>query len=92
MLVLAVMAEFVGDSVPRAAAWRAGGALDVRFRAPALPGERLAVCAALRCEMSGEMSGDPHGGYAQYELWCENEAGVRIVAGTARIPLEAFST
>jgi acyl dehydratase len=88
MLVLAVMAEFVARAVPNGAAWRESGSLDVRFRAPARPGDRLTVHAV----PSGDPDGTPHDRYAAYELWCENDAGVRIVAGSARIPLAAFST
>jgi acyl dehydratase len=43
------------------------GAIDVRFRAPVRPGERLTIVLE------------------ENELWCENEAGVRVVAGTARV-------
>ncbi len=85
MLVLAVMAEFVGSALDNGAAWRGSGALDVRFRAPARPGDRLVVCAkriATRADSDN---------IATYELWCENAAGVRVVAGTAGIPLAAFS-
>jgi len=88
MLVLAVMAEFVANSVPNGAAWREGGSLDVRFRAPARPGERLTVRAA-----PSPQSDEPRPeGCATYDLSCENDAGVKIIAGTARIPLAALST
>ena len=87
MLVLAVMAEYVADSVCRRSAWQELGAIDVRFRAPARPGERLTFHAAL----IGEAPAEPHEGFVSYELWCENAAGTRIVEGTARIPLDAFA-
>lgn len=87
MLVLAVMAEYIADRVPRRASWQALGAIDVRFRAPARPGERLTFHAVL----AGESPVQPHEGFASYELWCENATGTRIVAGTARIPLGAFA-
>jgi acyl dehydratase len=88
MLVLAVMAEFVANAVPNGAAWRESGSLDVRFRAPARPGDRLTV----RAVPESDANGAPQDASAAYELWCENDAGVRIVDGTARIPLAAFST
>ncbi len=88
MLVLAVMAEFVASAVPNGAAWREGGALDVRFRAPARPGDRLTV----RAVPATGTSDTQQDGWATYELWCENDAGVRIVSGTARVPLAALST
>ena len=87
MLVLAVMAEYVTNSVFNRSAWQENGSIDVRLRAPARPGDRLSVRAAL----TGKPGGEPDDGYANYELWCENEAGTRIVAGAARIPLAAFS-
>ena len=83
MLVLAVMAEFVGSALDDRAVWRSCGALDARFRAPARPGDRLVVCAKRIATRADKI--------ATYELWCENAAGVRIVAGTAAIPLAAFS-
>jgi len=88
MLVLAMLAEFVANAVPSGAAWREGGSLDVRFRAPARPGDQLTA----RAVPGSDPHGTPEEGYATYELWCENDAGVKIVAGTARIPLAAFST
>ncbi|MBI3372607.1 MAG: MaoC family dehydratase [Betaproteobacteria bacterium] len=83
MLVLAVMAEFIGNALHDATAWRCSGALDVRFRAPARPGDRLVVRAKRIAARVDE--------FGAYELWCENADGVRIVAGSARIPLAAFS-
>ena len=83
MLVLAVMAEFVGSALDDDEAWRGSGALDVRFRAPARPGDRLVVRAKRIATRADNV--------ATYELWCENAAGVRIVDGTAAIPLAAFS-
>lgn len=83
MLVLAVMAEFIGSALDDGAAWRGSGALDVRFRAPARPGDHLVVCARRIVTHADNI--------VTYELWCENAAGVRIVAGTAAIPLAAFS-
>ncbi len=88
MLVLAVMAEYVADSVSDRSSWHENGAIDVRFRAPARPGDRLSVQAVLM----GGPSAEPDEGSVSYELWCENPAGIRIVAGKARIPLAAFNT
>jgi len=86
MLVLAMMAEFVAAGVPNGAAWRERGALDVRFRAPARPGDRLTV----RAERDG--GADAGDGHLAFALWCENDAGVRIVAGVAHIPPDAFAS
>lgn len=47
------------------------GAVDVRFRAQVRPGERLTILA------------EPSAASGTYDLWCENDAGVRVVAGTA---------
>jgi len=88
MLVLAVMAEFVADALPNGAAWRESGSLDVKFRAPARPGERLTVHAVL----SPASAESRPRGFATYELWCENDAGVKLIAGTAFVPLAALAT
>lgn len=82
MLVLAVMAEFVAGALPSPGPWLEQGSLDVRFRAPARPGDRLTARAVANAEADGIVTCD---------LWCENAAGIRIVAGTARIPVTAFA-
>ena len=82
MLVLAMLAEFVAAALPNAAPWLERGSLDVRFRAPARPGDRLTARALPTSEADGVVI---------YDLWCENAAGIRIVAGTACIPATAFA-
>lgn len=82
MLVLAMMAEFVAGALPHAGPWFERGSLDVRFRAPARPGDRLTARAVATAEADGTVT---------FDLWCENAAGTRIVAGTACIPVTAFA-
>ena len=82
MLVLAVLAEFIAAALPNAAPWLAQGSLDVRFRAPARPGDRLTAHALPTGEADGVVT---------YDLWCENVAGTRLVAGAARVPISAFA-
>ena len=85
-VVKAGKARYIGASAMFAwqfqKAWLEQGSLDVRFRAPARPGDRLTVRAVATAEA---------GGIVTCDLWCENAAGIRIVAGTARIPVTAFA-
>lgn len=88
MLVLAVMAEYVASSLPDGGPWRARGGLDIRFRQPVRPGDRLTMCAT-PAEPGGDTVGD---GFATYDLTCKSDSGVVVIAGTVRIPRDAFMT
>ena len=84
-LLFAVMAEQISRGLDRPEPWLSDGVLDVRFRAPARPGDRLtmrAVRAGRRRESDGEA--------VTYEVWCEGPDGRRLIDGTADIPLKAF--
>ncbi len=87
MLVMAVMAEYLARALPEGKAWRAGGSLDVRFRSPARPGDRLTVRALPE---PGSADGADKGGVS-YAVSCSNDAGVVILLGTAIVPAAAVS-
>ncbi len=84
-LLFAAMAEQISRGLDRPESWLSEGALDVRFRAPARPGDRLTMRAA-RADRAPE-SGS---GVVTYEVWCEGPDGRRLMDGTADIPREAF--
>jgi acyl dehydratase len=85
MLVMAVMAEYLARALPDAGAWRAGGCLDLRFKAPARPGDRL----TFRVRPEPEATEGDCG--ASYAVSCSNDAGIVILQGTASVPAAALS-
>jgi len=74
MLVLA----FISDMMTRAfgRAWLESGRLDVRFRAPARPGDTVTARAA---------PAGGSGGLLTYRVECVNQAGEVVINGTATV-------
>ena len=84
-LLFAVMAEQITRGLDHPEAWVSDGVLDVRFRAPARPGDRLTMRAIrIMDEQKPEVDA------ATYEVWCEGPDGQRLIDGTTDIPLVAF--
>jgi len=75
MIVLALASEAMADAVGEA--WARGGALKVRWRAPAYPPVRVTARATLKSEADG---------VATYDLVCEDDAGEAFLTGTATAP------
>ena len=86
-LLFAVMAEQISRGLKHPESWLSNGALDVRFRAPARPGDRL----TMRAVRAGNNE-DTDDGVATYDVWCEGPDGQHLIAGTTDIPLAAFAT
>ena len=82
-LLFAVMAEQVSRGLDHPEPWLSDGVLDVRFRAPARPGDRL----TMRAVRAGRRR---DGEAVTYEVWCEGPDGRHLIDGTADIPLTAF--
>lgn len=76
MLVLALVSEAMGTAF--GARWAAGGALKVRWRAPALVPATVTARAVLRSEREGA---------ATYDVTCEDAGGALLLSGTASVPL-----
>ena len=84
-LLFAVMAEQITRGLDHPEAWVSDGVLDVRFRAPARPGDRLTMRAIrIMDERNPEVDA------AKYEVWCEGPDGQRLIDGTTDVPLGAF--
>lgn len=83
MLVLAVMTERLVAALPSPAAFYPDGEIDVRFRSPVRPGERL--------DMRATPADDPAGdsGSVGYRVVAE-AAGRVVIDGTARVPVRAL--
>jgi acyl dehydratase len=58
-----------------------GTVLDVRIREPVLAGDTVTA----RGIITGVQEGS--GGRVSLEVWCENQRGGRVIAGTAQVPL-----
>ena len=84
-LLFAVMTEQITRGLHHPEAWLSEGVLDVRFRAPARPGDRLTM-RAVRTELNQDSGGD----VATYEVWCEGADGQRLIDGTPNLPSDAF--
>lgn len=74
MLVLAFISEMMTAAFGRA--WLESGALDVRFRSPARPGDTVTASAR---PAGGE------GGVLRYTVECVNDKGEVLVSGSARV-------
>lgn len=77
MLVLALVSEAMAAAHGRR--WAEGGALKVRWRAPAVQPASVTASAEPR---------SVEGGVATYEVRCEDAAGAVLLTGSASVPLD----
>ena len=77
MLVLALISEVMTAGC--GSSWLSSGKLDVRFRAPARPGDTLTAQATRA----------PGGDRLRYNVECVNQTGEVLIAGTAELASEA---
>ena len=80
MLVLAFLSEMLTREF--GLDWLAGGRLQVRFRAPAYPGDTISADGLLRGASSD-------GRKAVYQVACTNQSGTPVITGEATVPLTA---
>jgi 3-hydroxybutyryl-CoA dehydratase len=74
MLVLATIAEMMTAAFGEA--WLRSGKLDVRFRAPARPGDTITA----RAQPAGESDGS-----SRYKVECVSQSGAVLISGTAEV-------
>lgn len=74
MLVLAFLSEMMTAAF--GSAWLQSGKLDVRFRAPARPGDTITARTT---------SAKPDGEAVRYQVECVNQAGEVIISGSAAV-------
>jgi acyl dehydratase len=74
MLVLSFISEMMAATFGEA--WLRGGSLDVRFRAPARPGDSVTARAAAQ---------EPKDGRLRYGVECLSQSGEVLIAGTAEV-------
>ena len=60
----------------------AGTVLDVRIRAPVFAGDTVAPRGRVT-----ELQADSPGKRVLLEVWCENQRGEQVIAGTAQVPV-----
>jgi len=74
MLVLSFISEMMAGAFgPQ---WLSTGSLDVRFRAPARPGDTVTARATAQ---------DPKDGRLRYAVECTSQAGEQLISGTAEV-------
>jgi 3-hydroxybutyryl-CoA dehydratase len=76
MLVLAFISEMM--TIAFDDRWLKGGKLDVRFRAPARPGDLVTASAA---------PAKHDDAFLKYDVQCMNQKGEVLVSGSAQVPL-----
>jgi 3-hydroxybutyryl-CoA dehydratase len=78
MLILAYVSQMMTAAFGRS--WLVGGKLDVRFRAPARPGDTITVSGKIRKLEKGEGQTSIH-----CDVFCRNQDGEAIVTGEASL-------
>ena len=78
MLVLSFISEMMAAAFGEA--WLGSGSLDVRFRAPARPGDSVMARAAAQ---------EPREGRLRYGVECVSQGGDVLISGTAEVVLGA---
>jgi len=86
MLVLAYISQMMTDAFGES--WVSGGKLNVRFKAPARPGDTITAGGKIR---RVEKSGDRN--LVNCEVFCKNQAGETVITGEAivRVPDDVSS-
>jgi 3-hydroxybutyryl-CoA dehydratase len=74
MLVLAFISEMMTSAFE--GAWLESGRLEVRFRAPARPGDTITTSATPAKQEAGAF---------RYQVECRNQAGEVVISGTAQV-------
>jgi 3-hydroxybutyryl-CoA dehydratase len=74
MLVLSFISEMMAGAF--GAQWLSTGSLDVRFRAPARPGDTVTARATAQ---------DPKDGRLRYAVECVSQTGEQLISGTAEV-------
>jgi 3-hydroxybutyryl-CoA dehydratase len=74
MLVLSFISEMMTAAFGER--WLASGSLDVRFRAPARPGDRVTARATQQ---------EPKDGRLRYAVECVSQADETLITGTAEV-------
>jgi 3-hydroxybutyryl-CoA dehydratase len=74
MLVLSFISQMMTAAFGER--WLASGSLEVRFRAPARPGDTVTARATAQ---------EPKGGRLRYAVECVSQTGEQLISGTAEV-------
>ena len=83
MLILAYVSQAMGTVFGRN--WLAGGELDIRFKAPARPGDIITVSGKIR---SIEKKEDQT--LVRCDVLCQNQNGEPVISGETRVGFKNF--
>ena len=78
MMVLAYVSQMMTAAFGED--WLSGGKLDVRFRAPARPGDTIAISGKITAVERGESQTR-----VRCEVLCQNQDGESVIAGVAEV-------
>ena len=78
MLILAYISQMMGATFGRN--WLAGGKLDVRFKAPARPGDTITVSGRIR-----SIGKDEGQTLIHCDVLCQNQNGEPVITGEAQV-------
>ena len=81
MLVLAYISQMMGVAFGRS--WLAGGRLNVRFKAPARPGDTITVSGKVR-----KLEKDRKQSIVNCDVVCSNQKGEAIITGEAIVEIK----
>ena len=78
MMVLAYISQMMTAAFGRH--WLTGGQLNIRFKAPARPGDIITVSGRIR-----HVEKDPEQNLVDCDVLCQNQAGESLITGEARV-------
>ena len=81
MMVLAYLSQIMTDAFGRD--WLSSGELNVRFKAPARPGDTITVSGTVRSVDKG----DAHT-LVDCDISCRNQSGEEVITGDAKVRLK----
>ena len=81
MLILAYISQMMTDVFGRS--WLSGGTLNVRFRAPARPGDTITVNGQIR-----QVEKNPDQTLITCEVLCANQDGESVITGETQVRIE----
>jgi len=78
MMVLAYISQMMTAAFGRH--WHTGGQLNVRFKAPARPGDIITVSGRIR-----QVEKNPEQNLVDCDVLCQNQAGESLITGEAKV-------
>ena len=83
MLVLAYVSQMMSVAFGRS--WLVGGKLNVRFKAPARPGDTITVSGKIR-----KLAKDGKQSIVNCDVLCSNQKGEAVITGEAKVEVKDY--